>query len=194
MIHLLCVASCAHHSAECLLHLTTGKLPRGYKHKEMHLLPSDQFHNKYERGSKLWKIGSRGTENVSANFEVMRNPLYLTLAELHNLKTELIASCVYVLAITHKTVKETQALLCQWCEKRSWFPMSEFMKVTFGFIIWASTVIIISNLIFYTFSQCNPSSLNCAAKVSAENKPKINTFGIEIRWNKALQRANNHQH
>lgn len=33
-------------------------------------------------------------------------PIYLILAELHNLKTELIATCVYVIAITYSSEKK----------------------------------------------------------------------------------------
>lgn len=46
-----------------------------------------------------------GFRTVCANFERVRNPLYLILAELHNLKTDLIAHCVYMITITYNTVE-----------------------------------------------------------------------------------------
>lgn len=47
---------------------------------------------------KLWD-----KRNVCAKFELMRNPIYLILPELYHLKTELIANCVYVVAIIYNT-------------------------------------------------------------------------------------------
>lgn len=39
------------------------------------------------------------------------------------------------------------------------------------------------------FSRCYPNALNGAAQVSAENKSPVDNFGIEMRWDTALQRA-----
>lgn len=74
--------------------------------KNIQPLPWDQFHKAYKWNSNLWENWNCGIKEM---FIPILNwgetPIYLILAELHNLKTELIANGVYVIAITYKPVK-----------------------------------------------------------------------------------------
>lgn len=74
--------------------------------------------------------------------ERMGNPLYWILAELQNLQTELIAPCLCASHhLQHSEEKHKPSFV-------SWSLTSELLKVAVGFMIWTSTVIIISSLIF----------------------------------------------
>lgn len=128
--------------------------------------------------------------NVCTNFKPMRNPRDLILAALHNSKIELIANGVYAVAIAHNAVKSDTSiplsrlwdpLLCPCIRtSESDFRFSNLSRhCYYGF----------KSHFLNTFTRCYSSSLKGAAEVSAENKSKINNFGIEIRWDEALRES-----
>lgn len=118
----------------------------------------------------------------------MRNPLDWILAELQNLQTELIAPCLCARHLQHSAEKHKPSFV------RGLRPSLDSSRRSFWkcpWAFWSEQALGLSFQIsfFKIFSQCYPNALNGAAQVNAENKSPVDNFGIEMRWDTALQRA-----